>query len=568
MNRIALVIGNSAYDSGAQLNNAAGDAEKAAKVLQARNFTIRKIVNGDEQVINSAVNWLAKKANKADVALLYLAGHAVERSGVGFFLPTDFPFPVDADATSLYGIGLDKFVAALRPAKSAIVILDACRNWPPALQDQTRLGEKLDQMAAAEKGWNNVLLAYSTSSMTAAGDGRPGEGSQFCLAFCRHMLDHTITIDECFMRIGQDVVHSMPGKQQPWTYSSLQRGLSISDLPRFLPSQRHNVPAAGAWSSLDWKLAGMVIGSDYESVWHVDPASSRRIDYLQGEAIVGVAHLKDHFVTGTRKGDLHIGGAQGAARVSSGFADVHGLSASPDGEYFVQYGKDTAAVFAIANGTLNSMGSFRSGFEMYCCAFLDETTAWVAGAYGQILSIDLAATKPTFFKLKQRNRAQRHINAIAVSENGKRIFCAGGWSHLAALRKSGSVLENYVAGRKPTTPPAIRSALSQYASDQVIHDDIFDPGSLKRKTIVELDELLGEADFVSCAHSPEMPILAVGTNEGIVLLIDTRDGQIFQEIEVSKGAPGSITGLGFLADGQLAVMTYDGIVLFLTAKRS
>jgi hypothetical protein len=218
--------------------------------------------------------------------------------------------------------------------------------------------------------------------------------------------------------------------------------------------------------------------------------------------------------------------------------------------------------------TLKMLGSFKPGFEMYCCVFLDPTTAWVAGAHGNILSIDLTSSRPKFVTLKQRNRPLRHINAIAVSDDGKRVYCAGGWSHLVAVTRSGALSDSYVEGRKPTTPPAIRSALSQYATDRIIHDYIFDPGSLKKGVIDELDDLLGEADFVSCAQAPEMPVLAVGTNEGIILLIDTRDGQIFQEIEVSQGAPGSITGLGFLADGQLAVMTYDGIVVFLVAKRS
>jgi len=65
-----------------------------------------------------------------------------------------------------------------------------------------------------------------------------------------------------------------------------------------------------------------------------------------------------------------------------------------------------------------------------------------------------------------------------------------------------------------------------------------------------------------------MPILAVGTEEGTVLLVDSRDGQLYQEIEVSKGAPGSITAITFLSDGELVVMSYDGIILFLSAKYS
>ena len=61
-------------------------------------------------------------------------------------------------------------------------------------------------------------------------------------------------------------------------------------------------------------------------------------------------------------------------------------------------------------------------------------------------------------------------------------------------------------------------------------------------------------------------MIAVGTNEGTVLLIDTRDAQILQEIEVTRGAPGSVYGVVFLAGDQLAVLCHDGNVIFFSPR--
>jgi len=567
VNRIALVVGNATY-LGRSLPNAAGDAREVARALRKRSFKTKLLIDADAAAINKALASVRRNAKEADIALFYFAGHAVERSGVGFVLPTDFPFPVDASATKIYGVGLDRIVDAIKPSKSSVVVLDGCRNWPIGLDDQAQMSRHLDEMAAEEKNWTNTLFAYSTSSTKAASDGVPGEGSRFCTSFCRHVLDHTISIDECFRRVCQDVVMSSPNRQQPWTYSSLQRSLSFSDLPQFYPTQRHNVPASGSWFALDHFRQGVLAGGDNSSVWQVTPASFKLAVNADGANIVGIATPKRHLVFGTRLGELVISSEARRTQTNTGYRDVHGLTTSPDGRRFVQYGQSSICVFTIKSGQAEKLGALSTAFELYSCVFLDNDTAWLGGENGSVVEVDLRKTLPVFKELVPRNRFSKHINGMSVSNTGRKIYSIGARSHLAEMNRLGKVTRVFLPGRQPQTPPGIRTALSQHATDQAIHRYLFNPSLLGRKVRAELDELRGQNDFVSCAHAPGMPILAVGTEEGTVLLVDSRDGQLYQEIEVSKGAPGSITAITFLSDGELVVMSYDGIILFLSAKYS
>jgi uncharacterized caspase-like protein len=90
--RRALVIGAISYP-GAPLDNAVDDAVRVAAALVARGFTVTTVLNPDGATIDAALGAFAPAAKLAELALVFLAGHAVERHGSGYFLPVDVQFP-------------------------------------------------------------------------------------------------------------------------------------------------------------------------------------------------------------------------------------------------------------------------------------------------------------------------------------------------------------------------------------------------------------------------------------------------------------------------------------------
>lgn len=263
------MIGANAYPD-RELENAVQDASHVADALRKRAFSVATILDPDRSALDAAISEFRILAQAADIACIYLAGHAVERHGAGFFLPVDFPFPLKPGTLRHYAIGLNDLVSATEGAGSRIVMLDACRNWPEDSHSVFQLSSDLDQLVEAERNWPNLLLAYATSAATVAGDGLPGKGGAFANSMCLHLLDHNLTVDECFRRVSQDVI-AQRKQQQPWTYSSLANTLSFTDLPRYTPIHRHAIPNPQNLGDCVWTApdvdGGVIVGMRDALAW-------------------------------------------------------------------------------------------------------------------------------------------------------------------------------------------------------------------------------------------------------------------------------------------------------------
>src|ERR1700738_4768988 len=105
--RVALVIGNSAYERVAKLTNPANDAKLIAEHLKALHFDVRLALDQDRAGMEHAVRSFGDKLRGADVALFYYAGHGLQVAGQNYLLPIgavlreerDLPFEtVEIDA--------------------------------------------------------------------------------------------------------------------------------------------------------------------------------------------------------------------------------------------------------------------------------------------------------------------------------------------------------------------------------------------------------------------------------------------------------------------------------------
>src|SRR5262247_3113770 len=87
--RIALVIGNAAYQAGA-LNTPANDAGLVAQTLQAAGFDVVGARDLDQDSLRRALRDFldtAQNAGPDTVAFIYLAGYGVQLEGENYFVP-------------------------------------------------------------------------------------------------------------------------------------------------------------------------------------------------------------------------------------------------------------------------------------------------------------------------------------------------------------------------------------------------------------------------------------------------------------------------------------------------
>lgn len=178
--RIALVIGNDEYEEISTLEKAVNDAVAVSQDLSAMGFQVTTARNIGRRAMSRAVNEFEKTIQPGDLTLFYYAGHGFSVSGQDFLLPVDIPQagPGDEslvrDEAFLTNDLADRFLKA--GAKTAILILDACRDNPFAVPGKRSIGGS-GGLANQPLG-EGIFVLYSAGQYQSALDGMgPGDSN-------------------------------------------------------------------------------------------------------------------------------------------------------------------------------------------------------------------------------------------------------------------------------------------------------------------------------------------------------------------------------------------------------
>ena len=129
--RLALVIGNDAYQGVAKLQNARSDARAMGDMLTRLGYRVRVRVDLSERALKDELRSFKSEVQGGDEVLFFFAGHGVQLAGANYLLPTDIrgdsEDQVRDDALPLQKV-LDDIQE--RKARFALAIVDACRDNP------------------------------------------------------------------------------------------------------------------------------------------------------------------------------------------------------------------------------------------------------------------------------------------------------------------------------------------------------------------------------------------------------------------------------------------------------
>ena len=239
--RVALVIGNSAYENASSLDNPQRDAKAVAETF--RNIGFEKVIETKDAKRADLVNALrdfANLADNADWAVVYYAGHGIEVSGINYLIPVDAKLKVDRDV-QFETIQLDQVLTSVQQAKKLkLVILDACRDNPfvstmrktPAPEARTAsastaggavgarsVGLGLGRIEEKRTG-QATLVAYAAKHGRVALDGE-GQNSPYAIALVQRIATPGVEINKIFRLVRDDVMEATAGRQEPYTYGSL-----------------------------------------------------------------------------------------------------------------------------------------------------------------------------------------------------------------------------------------------------------------------------------------------------------------------------------------------------------
>ena len=255
--RVALVLGNSAYQNVPPLANPVNDAALVATTLKQAGFDIvdsRHDLSALET--RRALRDFSDSARDADVAVIYYAGHGLEVDGSNYLIPVDARLERDSDVYD-EAFSLDRILLAVEPAKQLrLVILDACRDSPfSKTMKRTMVSRAIGRgLAKIEPTSPNTLIAYSAKAGSTAQDG-DGKNSPFTIALANHLTTPGLDVRRAFGFVRDDVLKSTNNRQEPFVYGSLGGDdVALVPAPR-AAAEVQSAPTAQAEARRDYELA-------------------------------------------------------------------------------------------------------------------------------------------------------------------------------------------------------------------------------------------------------------------------------------------------------------------------
>jgi hypothetical protein len=216
--RVALVIGNSNYQTAPKLANPGNDAHSMSQLLNSAGFEVTQATDlTRKDMVRVVQDFTAKIAERGPgtVAMIYYAGHGVQVEGENYLLPVDAKISssYDLDGNSLRLVDLMGTLDSIS-SRMRIVVLDACRNNPfPEVNDKGRGLAIVDAP-------NGSIVGYSTAPGMEAADG-DGNHSPYTSAFLNIAREPNLPIEQLFKRVRLEVNNATKGRQTPWESSSL-----------------------------------------------------------------------------------------------------------------------------------------------------------------------------------------------------------------------------------------------------------------------------------------------------------------------------------------------------------
>ncbi len=223
--RVALVISNSNYKTVGSLPNTEADADALTATFTRIGFKVFRHSDLDLRSFQRALRDFRTEAAKADVSLIYYAGHGMEIDGSNYLIPIDAEL-VSENAVEYESIPLDLVMLAGSGAKRfRLVILDACRNNPFTLKMQRSARTRAigSGLAEVEPDAPDTLVAYSARKGTTALDAYPAnaKNSPFAAALIDYLGEPGLEVGTLFRKVRDRVLSETGGVQEPFVYGSL-----------------------------------------------------------------------------------------------------------------------------------------------------------------------------------------------------------------------------------------------------------------------------------------------------------------------------------------------------------
>ena len=208
--RMALVIGNDAYQNVHKLEKAGNDATAMARELKTAGFDVTLARDQDFRGMLKKMDFFISHITGGDQVVIFFAGHGVQLKTGNYLLPTDIEANSETEVEKT-SISLNDVMDKLNEAKAAfaLVMVDACRDNPLKSSGRALGGTRGLQPPEPPKG---QMVIYSASKGQQALDKLSQKDSNpngvFTREFIARMRKPGVRIEDLVREV-QDSVESL-----------------------------------------------------------------------------------------------------------------------------------------------------------------------------------------------------------------------------------------------------------------------------------------------------------------------------------------------------------------------
>jgi WD40 repeat protein len=534
--RLALVIGNAAYQQVGELQNPVNDANDMAKTLTELGFEVIIRTDANLRDMESALDEFHLKLRKGGgIGVFFYAGHGMQVDGENYLIPVDAKLATKTD-TVYETLPVGKVLGRMEEAENDanIIMLDACRNNPFGRSWSRSAARGLAQVTAP----TGSFIAYATAPGNVAADGT-GRNGTFTEHILKYLKTPNLSIENLFKQVRQGVATVTGKKQVPWDSSSLIGEFSFnpasetSDSP---PIQTYQPPA----------------NPEPQPKPSPQPSAQNLISYASridlGRTLLGHSMLINSVAITPDGQTLVSGSADKTVKIwnlASGSpiktltghsSTVEAVAISPDGKTIVSGGYDsTIKVWNLASGSLLKKLKGHTG-TIESLAIASDGQTLVSSSYDRTIKIWNLANGSLLRTLSGHSNI---IYSIAISSDNRTIASASADGTIKIWDlASGSLLKTLTGHANSVDAVAISSDGQTIASaswDNTIKIWDLASGSL-------LKTLTGHSDWVnSVTISPDGQTIVSGSSDNTIKVWNLASGSLLMTLQSTSDAVYSVT---------------------------
>lgn len=226
--RVALVIGNAAYQHAPRMTGPAEGAKLLAQALRSTGFSdVRERIDLSRDSLNHELQRFAETARGADWAVVAYSGLGLFFEGTNYLLPVGARLELPADV-GREAVLLDDLVRTVEGASAVrLVLVDACRrNYLLEALQRRGMTQIAGPGITARPTPRRVVVGYGSrcDAPAAVVDDQP---DPFVTALARHIPTAGLELPWLMERVRDSVLRASKGAQEPVHFGALPDSIAF-----------------------------------------------------------------------------------------------------------------------------------------------------------------------------------------------------------------------------------------------------------------------------------------------------------------------------------------------------